>query len=163
MLRWASEEGVVIIGLSDALERWVCFRLRMLGIERYFSGLYTWHQEPWFAGKAPVRTSIRHRVHLESNELKPNKAVVDRVIQDFQLQREHTVMVGDSLSKDVEAAQLAGVIDVWARYGTTSKESNLDTLRQITPWTQGTVKNGAGVQRVVQPTHTIVGSRNLCL
>ena len=155
VLRWAAAEGVVIVGLSDALERWICFRLRILGIDKYFAGLYTWHKDPWFAGKTPLRTSIQRRVRLNSSELKPNKAVVERVLRDFQLDRNRTLMVGDSIRKDIRAAQLAGVADIWARYGTVSLERNIETLRQITPWgATGEPADLAGAPPI-EPTNTI--------
>ncbi len=135
VLEWAKEEKIVVIGLSDALERWVLYRLRSLGIARYFHGLYTWHEDPWFVGRPPVKTSIKARVQLSSSELKPNKEVVERAVSDFSLNKHHTFMVGDSLAKDVVAAKSAGVKDVWARYGTRPSEGNVDTLRRITPWT----------------------------
>lgn len=172
VLKWTRREGIVVVGLSDALERWVVYRLRALGISRYFHGLYTWHEEPWFEGRRPLRSTIRKLVRLSSTELKPNKEVVWKVLQDFSLDRQGTFMVGDSLSKDIAAARNAGVNDVWARYGTRPSELNLDTLRLITPWTDAA--KGAEKAAVAQiiPTHVIddfadlkaiIGSRNAML
>ena len=155
VLEWAMSEDIVVIGLSDALERWVCYRLRMLGIERYFSGLYTWGQESWFEERRPHKSCIKNRVQLATEELKPNREVVDRVLADFSMPSARAYMVGDSVSKDIVAAQAAGVTDVWARYGTTPKHENLSTLRAITPWTEEN-KSGEDIARaVVVPSHTI--------
>ena len=155
VLEWAQDERIVVIGLSDALERWVCFRLRILGVEKYFSGLYTWHQDQWFDDRSPVKSSISKRVRLASSELKPNLAVVNEVLADFSLARETTFMVGDSLFKDIAVAQAAKVQDIWARYGTRPREDNLDTLRRITPWTESerAVEKEAGLS--IEPTHVI--------
>jgi len=172
VLAWARRESIIIVGLSDALERWVIFRLRALGISRYFDGLYTWHEEPWFEGKTPIRSRIKKRVRLASSELKPNKEVVWRVLQDFSLDRQSTFMVGDSISKDMAAARDAGVNDVWARYGTRPSEKNLSTLRMITPWTDAAkgAEKTARVQMI--PSYVIddfadlkdiIGSRNVTL
>lgn len=136
VLEWMRDEQVVVVGLSDALERWVCYRLRALGIERFFIGLFTWHREEWFDDRPPVRSSIRKRVRLSSYDLKPNYKVVEAILDEFSLNRENTFMVGDSISKDIAVAQEAGVRDVWARYGTRPLEKNLNTLREITPWTE---------------------------
>jgi len=136
VLEWMRDEQVVVVGLSDALERWVCYRLRALGIERFFFGLFTWHREEWFDDRPPVRSSIRKRVRLSSYDLKPNYKVVEAILDEFSLNRENTFMVGDSISKDIAVAQEAGVRDVWARYGTRPLEKNLNTLREITPWTE---------------------------
>lgn len=155
VLEWARNEGIVIIGLSDALERWVSFRLRNLGVEKYFSGLYTWHYEPWFDDREPAVSSIRVRFPLVSSELKPNEGVVNRVVSDFSLDREGTYMVGDSLAKDVTAAQAAGVNDVWARYGTHHSERNLDTLRHITPWAESEKSAEKRARGQIVPTFVI--------
>lgn len=136
VLSWAYDEGIIIIGLSDALERWVCYRLRSLGVEKYFTGLYTWHHEFWFVDRVPAKSSIKKMVRLESTELKPNLDVINRMINDFSLDRQETFMVGDSISKDITSAQEAHIHDVWARYGTRRREKNLNTLRRITPWTE---------------------------
>ena len=155
VLEWAREEGIVVVGLSDAWERWVCLRLRALGIEKYFDGLYTWHREPWFEGRRRHRSSIRRRFQLSTSELKPNREVVERVLGDFGLEKSTTYMVGDSLAKDIRAAQAAGVVDVWARYGTHLSERNLKTLREITPWSKA--KKDAEDQAVehITPSFTI--------
>lgn len=155
VLTWARDEDITIIGLSDALERWVIYRLRTLGIERYFSGLYTWHKEPWFLERQAVKSSIKFRTQLQDNELKPNADVVNRVVMDFKLDKAHSFMVGDSVSKDVVAAQMSGIRDIWARYGTTPLEGNLDTLRRITPWTSTQQGAEIGASNKVIPSHSI--------
>lgn len=136
VLEWTQEEGIIVVGLSDALERWVIYRLRNLGIEKYFSGLYTWHHDSWFRDRLPIKSSIKTQVRLLSSELKPNLNVVNGMLTDFSLNREATFMVGDSLSKDIAVAQATQVHDVWARYGTQPREKNINTLRRITPWTE---------------------------
>jgi FMN phosphatase YigB (HAD superfamily) len=160
VLEWTRREGITVVGLSDALERWVCYRLRMLGVEKYFAGLYTWHDEPWFDERRAGSSSVR-RVRLTSSELKPNAAVVERVLRDFGLDREQTYMVGDSLSKDVAAAQVSRVHDVWARYGTKPQEVNLETLRRITPWTESERSAEQLAKHEVRPTEIIDGFSQL--
>jgi FMN phosphatase YigB (HAD superfamily) len=154
-LEWTQDEGILVVGLSDALEHWVCFRLRRLGVARYFSGLYTWHHDQWFEGRPTVRSSIRTLVRLASSELKPNVDVVNRMLTDFNLSRADTFMLGDSLSKDVAAARAAGVRDVWARYGTRPREENLNTLRRITPWTETEKVADREARLRIAPTFTI--------
>jgi phosphoglycolate phosphatase len=155
VLMWTREEGIPVIGLSDALERWVCYRLRILGIEKYFAGLYTWQHDQWFDDRHPHHSSIKTRVQLNSNELKPNLEVVNRVLADFSLNRETTFMVGDSLSKDIAVAQTAGVNDVWARYGTRPHELNLNTLRRITPWSESEKAKEKNAKLHIVPTFII--------
>lgn len=45
------------------------------------------------------------------------------------------VYVGDSLTKDVGMAVSAGVMSVWARYGTTYDRALWELLVRVTHWT----------------------------
>jgi FMN phosphatase YigB (HAD superfamily) len=154
VLEWAKEQGISIIGLSDALEHWACFRLRSLGIERHFHGLYTWHRE-WFNNRRTIKSPIRRRVQLSGTELKPNVDAIERVIRDFAVDRGTSFMVGDSLAKDIVVAQRAGLNDVWARYGTEPKAENRATIRRITPWTPSQQAEEVIARSIVTPTFVI--------
>jgi phosphoglycolate phosphatase len=59
--------------------------------------------------------------------------------------------------KDIQMAQKAGVLDVWAKYGTSQHKQEYALLRKVTHWTDQEVEKERAVikdARVV-PTYTL--------
>jgi phosphoglycolate phosphatase len=49
---------------------------------------------------------------------KPSPEGLRRILDDFRLQPDQVLLVGDNVKKDMPAAQACGVLGVWAEYGT---------------------------------------------
>jgi phosphoglycolate phosphatase len=49
---------------------------------------------------------------------KPNPEGLRRILEDFRLEPDEVLLVGDNVKKDMPVAQECGVLGVWAEYGT---------------------------------------------
>jgi phosphoglycolate phosphatase len=121
------ERGLALVALSDAPRNPAELRLKWLGLDGLFDALYTMpgyplpvHVDPRIrrkeaAGGYRSRTRV---VELPREAEKPSADGLRRVLADFGLAPGEAVYVGDNLRKDMPAARAAGVLGVWAEYGT---------------------------------------------
>ena len=85
VLEWADREGIVVVGLSDALERWVIYRLRALGILPSTSRAFTrGTKNPGSKARNHFDPESRSGCISAATNLNQNKEVVWKVLQDSQ-------------------------------------------------------------------------------
>jgi hypothetical protein len=113
--------GRRFVGHTEAIFANSYWRLRALGIESYFTRLYT------LEGKDAIHISPHSRwidppdgfaVVVPRNERKPNPRLLMDICEREGARPTSTYYLGDSLVRDVAMAKLAGVTAIWARYGT---------------------------------------------
>jgi phosphoglycolate phosphatase len=181
-LDWARTEGLLIIAYSNSPRIQAEMRLKYLRIDRFFDELWSWYSEEiptnvpkevlnkYIAGKYDV-TSLR-KSEFSLAQSKPNQEILQSMLEKHDLHPEKTYIVGDNLYTDISAAQEAGIRDIWSRYSQVKQEKNLDTLRQITPWSDEEIARDKESKRTITPTYTIddfeeikkiIGSRQLSL
>lgn len=125
--------GIPVVALTDAPRNPAEYRVRRLGLDALLSGLYTL---PAFtfpedgAGASLVAPDIlrkeaagEYRAACEVHELpreweKPNPAGLEKVLAAMGVAPAETLVVGDSVTKDVAVAKAVGCHDCWAEYGT---------------------------------------------
>lgn len=136
-------DGIKIVGHTEAIFANSYWRLRALGIERYFSRLYT------LEGKDPIHTSPHNRwidppegflTVVPREERKPNPRLLMDICQHEGVEPTSAWYVGDSLVRDVAMAKQAGVKAIWARYGTKYDPECWTYLVRITHWTDEDVQ-----------------------
>ena len=117
--------------------------LRSLGVDRYFSRLYT------LQGQDAIHVSELSRwvdppegfvTVLPRGERKPNPRLLTDICQHEGIAVSNTYYVGDSLVRDIAMAKQAGVRSVWARYGTKYDPACWAFLVKITHWTDEDVR-----------------------
>lgn len=134
-----AEGGVALVGHTEATSANAYFRLKKLGIERYFRHLYVAkgrpirHPDPARAAALAPPTGFVSQ--LPAEERKPNPAVVLDICSREGVAPAEAVYVGDSLTKDVGMAHSAGVTAAWARYGTSYDRKLWELLVRVTHWT----------------------------
>jgi len=130
--------GVKIVGHTEAILANSYWRLRALGIEGYFSRLYT------LEGREAIHISADTRwvdppegfvTVVPREERKPNPRLLADICQREGVEPTSTYYLGDSLVRDVAMAKQAGVTAVWARYGTRYDPACWVDLVKITHWT----------------------------
>ena len=145
------QAGVPIVGHTEATVPNALFRLRKLGIEQFFSGLYAWagsgegHFDEDRAGSL-LKTCIRVRF-LQRDERKPDPRVLIDICSDFGVPPDRTLYIGDSIARDVGMAKAAGTWAAWAEYGTKYDASLWKRLVRITHWTSADVRRVEEAQR----------------
>jgi phosphoglycolate phosphatase len=158
--------GVTIAGYTEAIGVTARQRLRLLGIERYFAGVYCLestigpHPSP---EREPVGAGVRlHEVPRA--ERKPNPALLRDICASECARLHEAVYVGDSLPRDVWMARQAGVCAVWARYGTRFAEADWKLVVRVSHWSEDDVRREAKVRaaaRGVRPDRAIAGFAEL--
>lgn len=142
--------GSEVYGVTDS-RRWQALnRLRQLRLEGYFDGLFCVedHAQPSIRDIDLIRTrpsehymsAIKRVVTLPWGLRKPDPALLHYAIAMVGGHGAHFIYIGDSLVKDIQMAQRAGVYDVWARYGTRVSALDFGTIVRVTDWSQRAVR-----------------------
>ncbi|MDP2306160.1 MAG: HAD hydrolase-like protein [Pseudomonadota bacterium] len=153
--------GVVIVGHTEAIGPTARQRLRLLGIEHHFAGVYCLanalgpHPSPGWQDKGGVPLHVVPR-----EERKPNPALLRDICASELARPEEAVYVGDSLTRDIWMARRAGVCAVWARYGRGYTDEDWATVVRVSHWTPEDVRREARLRvsaTGVSPDHAIAG------
>lgn len=160
-------QGRKIAAHTDAMMFYAESRLKQLEIEDLFDALVAPrdHGLPPGARFEDVRyhrtrdayeARIPVKRALDPGILKPNPQCLLDIVKTFGVDPKQALYIGDSLSKDVQMAQLAGVHDVYAAYGKHHSADYYRKLVEITHWTEEDVAREKELQAVsVKPSFTI--------
>jgi phosphoglycolate phosphatase len=150
-LSYLHSAGVAIVGHTEAPYPNACQRLRLLGIDRYFDSLYATASDNWRPDRGRPHSRIpdeERLVHiLPVGQRKPNPEILLDICDREGVQPAETVYVGDSLTRDISMANAAGVISVWASYGTSFDPQLWAFLVRISHWTDREVAREAELRR----------------
>lgn len=158
-------QGVAIAAYTESLAYWTAWRVQHTELDGVIDAIYSApdHDLPVGVSVQDLRywpDEERYRLrrtthrHVPAGTLKPNTAILRRILADFDKTPEETVYVGDSLMKDIAMAQDAGVHDAHAKYGEPHRQPGYDLLRQVTHWTAEAVEREKNltVSRDIVPT-----------
>ncbi len=137
--------GTRIVGFTDSLAFYSMYRLKRLNLDGTLDYLFSPPDHDFPAGvtKENVRSKdaeayelaiTTHRV-FEHGIRKPDPRMLDAILSTIHADREQCVYVGDSLFKDVEMAQKAGILDVYAMYGYSQERPEYELLQAVSHWT----------------------------
>lgn len=146
-LHWLEQQGVTIVGVTNAPSFQALRRLSQLHIEKYFNALVCWEGVRFVVDdyskkfiqkeeEGQYKTKIKKVWKLPKDKLKPNIEGYQMVLNEFNIDCRNCYIVGDSISKDVEPAEKVGANGIWARYGEKVEKKNLDTVLSISNWDQ---------------------------
>ncbi len=139
------DKGLPVVAFTESSAFWTEWRIRATGLDGRLRSLYSApdHDFPDGRSRESVRTKDRSEYGLRVTEhrltppgyLKPDKSILVKILEDFNLGPESAVYVGDSLMKDVAMAKEAHVLAAWAKYGVASEREEYSLLRRVTHWT----------------------------
>jgi len=127
------ERKVPVVALTDAPRNPAELRAKHLELDSLLAGLYTLPGFQFPAspeGETLVAPDIQLKeergayraacpvVELPRELEKPNPEGVLRICRDFGVDPGQTLVVGDSLKKDIAVARAVGAVSCWAEYGT---------------------------------------------
>jgi FMN phosphatase YigB (HAD superfamily) len=156
-----TERGVKIVGHTEAILANAYWRIKTLGIDRYFSRLYT------LQGMEAIHISDKSRwidpphdfvTVLPREERKPNPRLIADICRREGVEPTNAYYLGDSLVRDIAMANNAGVSSIWARYGTQYDPACWSYLVKITHWTNADVNREKDLKSRfsdVKPNYTI--------
>lgn len=136
--QYLTERGVTIVGHTEAILANAYWRIKTLGVDRYFRRLYT------LQGMEAIYISEKSRwidppdgfvAILPREERKPNPRLLVDICRREGVEPANAYYLGDSLVRDIAMAQNAGVRSIWARYGTQYDQSYWSYLVKVTHWT----------------------------
>jgi phosphoglycolate phosphatase-like HAD superfamily hydrolase len=161
-LRILAEHDITIIGHTEAILVNAYYRLKVLGIDKYFSRLYT--TEGQYGSESDIELLGHSQPPLgltrivPRSERKPNPELLLDICASEGKQPWETWYVGDSIVRDISMARDAKVRSVWARYGTQYDRRHWSILVAITHWTEEDVAKEERLRemyREVQPDYII--------
>lgn len=146
------ENNIVIIGYTESSQENGFYRLKKLGIEKYFKTVYVSSSN--YENNYPVSEKIK----VVSTK-KPNKEVLLNICNCEQCSTDETIYIGDSLTKDIYMANMADITSVLIKH---PKEKNdyYSRLVDITSWTQDDFQRESKIKeecetRGIYPDYTI--------
>ena len=154
--------GVTVVGHTESSAENAFFRLQKLGIAGYFQRLYVLessypgHPDPERAALLSPPDEFIETV--PRSEKKPNPALLLDICRQERVDPEDSWYVGDSLTRDISMARMAGVTAVWARYGTQYDRELWNILVKVTHWSPEDVAREAELRKQfehVQPDYVI--------
>lgn len=125
-LKTLSQKGVTIIGYTESSQENGYYRLKRLGISDYFKSIYT--SQSKYESKLPLDEKIKI---VESK--KPDKDILLSICHQENCAPTDAIYVGDSLTKDIYMAGLAGVTSVLVDYPK-AENDYYKLLVDITSW-----------------------------
>jgi len=138
-----------IVAHTEAPTSNAVFRIQMLGLTDYICALYA----PADKGAGHPNTQRKEsrpalRVHsLGIGERKPAPQILERILEDAGVTASEALYVGDSLTRDIAMAKLAGTRSAFARYGRTFDAGLWEKLVRVTHWTDEDVRAEAELRR----------------
>lgn len=161
-LQQLTKAGLLVVGHTESIAVNAFFRLRKLEIWQYLDRLYALRgrllPHP-IEGRGELHAPPAEYVELlPSSERKPNPDLLIDICQRHGVSPGEAMYVGDSLTRDMSMAKQAGVLAVWAKYGTEFDRSLWDILVRVTHWSDEDVAREAQLKKMyqdVQPDLTI--------
>jgi phosphoglycolate phosphatase len=159
--------GIPVVGVSDSMMSYVSRRLRQLDVDLKFSAVCAPADHGLPEGLSPEMVrKVRGadvvgrmaEIPLSARVRKPDVQLIEPILKHFGVEAPETVVVGDSLSRDVLMARRIGAVDVWAEYGQKRDAFIYEELLKITYWSDAEVADETALQaeaRVAPPTYSI--------
>jgi FMN phosphatase YigB (HAD superfamily) len=151
------EQGVRIVGHTEAIAPNAIYRLDMLGVLGLFDRLYAIesHLEPHPRGGSHVDPELPPGFlrSVAASDRKPNPKLLLDICDLEKVSLTETVYVGDSIARDIMMAKQAGVTSVWAIYGTKYDPIAWNLLVQVTHWSDDDVAREAQLKAVAKNVH----------
>ena len=167
------ERKVPVVALTDAPRNPAEQRARRMGLDAHLTAIYTLpgftfppgpEGEPLVAPdilQKEVRGEYRAQcpvIELPRDYEKPNARGLLQICRTYSVDPKDTLVVGDSLKKDVGVAREVGAVDCWAEYGTyvsLEYRERLDIISAATITRRHAASVFESGQRSESPTHAL--------
>lgn len=144
------KKGALIIGYTESMAFYANYRIKKLKLDGILDYIYCPkdHKIPANINIENLRKYSSEHYSLENTiqrftpagSKKPDKAVLNTILQEINIEKSSCVYIGDSLMKDIAMAKDCGVQSIWAEYGLAHIRPEYDLLRKVTHWTPAEVE-----------------------
>lgn len=132
-LKALQERKIPVVALTDAPRNPAEQRVKRMGLDVHLTALYTlpgFHFPANPEGEKLVAKDILQKeergeyraacpvIELPRDCEKPSVKGMMQICEKYDVDPKHTLVIGDSLKKDIAMAREVGAVDVWAEYGT---------------------------------------------
>jgi FMN phosphatase YigB (HAD superfamily) len=131
------DTGVPIVAHTEASAVNALGRVTRLGLDEFLARLYA------ADGGDELRDPPLPLIPVPREVHKPDPRILLDICADYGVTPEHTLYVGDSISRDVGMARQVGMHAAWAAYGTRHAAEDWATLTRVTHWTDEDVARAA--------------------
>lgn len=137
--------GIRIVGYTDSAEENGFYRLKKLEISDYFKNVYVSDSQFERPDNLPSSTKTQI-VHGR----KPNPELINKICKYENVSTNETIYLGDSMTKDIYMARMAGVTSVLCQYPCDKnvKEDLYSKLIAISHWTKSDFKKELDIKEV---------------
>lgn len=145
-LREVRTRGAVVVAHTEAPVANAIFRLQMLGVSEFITALYAPADKgPGHPNPDRIVTGMpSHYVHrLEAGTRKPSPEILARILEESHVSSTDALYVGDSITRDISMARLAGTQSALATYGRRFDPKLWEQLVRVTHWTDEDVRREA--------------------
>lgn len=146
-LRTLKEKGCIIAAYTESMKFYTNRRLISLGLDGIIDYIYYGKNHPLPKGFQRIYPDDKYElvstksVEIKSNIKKPSPQILNKIVNDLNINKRNVLYVGDNLYKDVKMAKEAGIIDVWAKYGSrVNNKKPYKLLRKVTHWSNDDVE-----------------------
>ncbi|WP_428481237.1 HAD family hydrolase [Pyruvatibacter mobilis] len=137
--------GVKIVAHTESQLFAALGRLEKLDIAGQFSHLYckerpktlSSNAQPLFASVSLAEDRV---IELSHHQRKPNPDVLTEICEREGVPCNRAAYLGDSLAKDILMAKQAGVLAIWAAYGTKHETGLYEKLVRVSHWSDSDVR-----------------------
>lgn len=136
-----SSSGVTLVAHTESKLFAVVDRLTRLDLTRYFRRIYcrerpnSKHPDQRIANRWLERFPMDRVTELSHHQRKPSPEVLLEICRDEHVSSQQCAYVGDSVARDILMAKEAGVLAIWAKYGSANKTADYARLVRISHWT----------------------------
>jgi len=110
--------------------------------------------------KIPLPQKTKFQQFDYSEHYKTNPDNLYKIIYELKLNKKNCCYLGDSLTKDIQMAKSAGIIDIYAKYGENYlKKKEYQLLKNVTFWSDSMVKKEEKSNaQIIKPTYILENS-----
>ena len=139
--------NIKIVGYTESAEENGFYRLQKLGVDCLFTRVYV--SESQFIRPAHHPSSPKTQIVQGK---KPNPRVLVQICNNESIRVEDTIYIGDSLTKDIYMAELAGITSVLCKYPVDTEKSDdlYQKLVVISNWTEADFENEIQIKELCQ-------------
>ncbi len=139
--------GIKIVGYTDSAEENGFYRLKKLGISDYFQSVYVSDSQFERPGHFPCSS----KTQIVQGK-KPNPELIKKICKRENTATNETIYLGDSATKDIYMAKMAGVISVLCKYPCDEKiqKEFYSKLVAISHWTNADFQKEATIKEICQ-------------
>lgn len=154
VLSGLERNGHLIVAHTESRLFAVVDRLRRLNIDKYFKAIYcrerprSLHPNPDAAARFFRDFDLRKVRELAKHQRKPSRDVLLEICEREGIDPIYGVYIGDSLARDMYMAKMAGLLSVWAKYGTNHQNDLYEKLVRISHWTEEDIERETYLRQV---------------